>query len=82
MNALLPVAWTPGYIEIIVILAIALLLFGRKLPGLGRDVGTGIREFKDGLEGKPEKKDAKSETEKPNETGSNDDAKNDDSKKA
>ena len=80
MTIAFPLAWTPGYIEIIVILAVALLLFGRKLPGLGRDVGTGIREFKDGLEGKPEKKDGAPQTDKPGETGSDSSSKKDDPK--
>ena len=39
----------PGPTEWIIILAIALLLFGRKLPDVGRGLGQGIREFKKGL---------------------------------
>ena len=35
----------------IVILAIGLLLFGRRLPEVGRSLGQGIIEFKKGLKG-------------------------------
>ncbi len=37
--------------EILVILVIALLLFGRRLPEVGRSLGKGIIEFKKGLKG-------------------------------
>jgi sec-independent protein translocase protein TatA len=37
--------------ELLVILTIALLLFGRKLPEVGRSLGRGIIEFKKGLKG-------------------------------
>lgn len=37
----------PGPLEILVILAVVLLLFGAKrLPEIGRALGEGIREFK------------------------------------
>ena len=37
-----------GPFEIIVVLVVALLLFGpNKLPELGRSIGRGIREFKE-----------------------------------
>ena len=38
-----------GYWEIIVILAIALLIFGHKLPSVARDVGRSLSSFKRGL---------------------------------
>ena len=39
--------------HIILILLIALMLFGgRKLPEIGRSLGTGMREFKDSVTGK------------------------------
>lgn len=40
-----------GWTEIIVISVIALLLFGRRLPEVGRSLGKGIVEFKKGLKG-------------------------------
>jgi sec-independent protein translocase protein TatA len=42
--------------EIILLLLVALLLFGAKrLPEIGRSLGTGMREFKDSVSGtKPE----------------------------
>ena len=39
----------PGGMEWIIILVIGLLIFGRKLPDVGRGLGQGIREFKRGL---------------------------------
>ncbi|HUS44679.1 MAG TPA: twin-arginine translocase TatA/TatE family subunit [Phycisphaerae bacterium] len=41
----------PGPWEIIIILVVALLLFGRRLPEVGRSLGKGIVEFKKGLKG-------------------------------
>ena len=43
---------TPGPFELIIVLVIALLIFGpKKLPGLGRSLGTSMREFKDSITG-------------------------------
>lgn len=39
-----------GFTELLVILAIALLLFGNRLPNVGKALGEGIRNFKKGLE--------------------------------
>ena len=39
----------PGGYEWIVILVIVLLLFGHRLPGMARSLGSGITEFKRGL---------------------------------
>ena len=39
--------------DLLVILLIVLLIFGpKRLPGLGKSIGHGIREFKDGITGK------------------------------
>jgi sec-independent protein translocase protein TatA len=40
-----------GTPELIVILIIGLLLFGRRLPEVGRSLGKGIVEFRKGLSG-------------------------------
>lgn len=40
-----------GTWEMLLILAIGLLLFGRRLPEVGRSLGKGIVEFKKGLRG-------------------------------
>lgn len=41
----------PGPGEWIIIAAIALLIFGKRLPEVGRSLGKGIVEFKKGLKG-------------------------------
>ena len=42
-----------GPTELIIVLVIVLLIFGpKRLPGLGRQLGTGMREFKDSISGK------------------------------
>jgi sec-independent protein translocase protein TatA len=42
-----------GPMEIVGLLLLALLLFGAKrLPEIGRSLGTGMREFKDSVSGK------------------------------
>ncbi len=44
--------WTPGATEVIIILAVALLLFGgKKLPELARGLARGLRTFKDEMMG-------------------------------
>ena len=45
-----------GPLELVVILAIALIVLGpKKLPEVGRSIGKGMREFKDSLNGEPER---------------------------
>ena len=42
-----------GPLELIIVLVIVLVIFGpKRLPGLGRSLGTGIREFKASVSGK------------------------------
>ncbi len=50
---MLQLAFLPniGTTELIVLLVIGLLLFGRRLPEVGRSLGKGIVEFKKGLKG-------------------------------
>ena len=41
-----------GPMELIIVLVIVLLIFGpKKLPDLGRSLGSGMREFKDSITG-------------------------------
>ena len=45
-------AWfSPGPMELLIIGAIAVLLFGKRLPEVGRSLGKGLVEFKKGLHG-------------------------------
>ncbi len=42
-----------GPLELVIVLVIVLLVFGpKRLPGLGKQLGTGMREFKDSITGK------------------------------
>ena len=46
-------AFAPGPLEIGIVLLIVLLIFGpKRLPDLGRSLGSGMREFKDSITGK------------------------------
>jgi sec-independent protein translocase protein TatA len=40
-----------GGMELVVLIVLGVLLFGRKLPEVGRSLGKGIVEFKKGLKG-------------------------------
>jgi sec-independent protein translocase protein TatA len=41
---------TIGPLELLIVLGIVLLIFGpKRLPGLGRQLGAGMREFKDSI---------------------------------
>jgi sec-independent protein translocase protein TatA len=42
----------------LVVLGVALLLFGNRLPTLGKSLGSGIRNFKSGLNGEDEEENA------------------------
>lgn len=44
-------AWTPGPLEIGLLLVVALLLFGKRLPEVMRSMGRGVVEFKKGIRG-------------------------------
>ncbi|HUT03493.1 MAG TPA: twin-arginine translocase TatA/TatE family subunit [bacterium] len=61
--------WTPGPTELIVILVIVLIIFGvGKLPGIGKALGKGIKEFKDGSTGKGEKTEKQDDEKEPEKT--------------
>lgn len=48
-----------GPMELIIVLVIVLLIFGpKRLPGLGRQLGSGMREFKDSITSKSKDDDA------------------------
>jgi sec-independent protein translocase protein TatA len=53
-----------GVQELIIVLVILLIIFGpKRLPGLGRSLGTGMREFKDSISGRS--KDDEDDDERP-----------------
>ena len=39
----------PGWAELVLILLVAVLLFGKRLPGIARSVGRSLTEFKKGV---------------------------------
>jgi sec-independent protein translocase protein TatA len=41
----------PGPMELIIVMAIMLLLFGHRLPSVMRSLGRGVVEFKKGVQG-------------------------------
>jgi sec-independent protein translocase protein TatA len=51
-----------GPMEIVLLLLLALLLFGAKrLPDIGRSLGSGMREFKDSVSGLADRHEAHAE---------------------
>lgn len=45
----------PGILEIVLLVIVLLLIFGaRRLPEIGRGLGSGFRSFKEGVTGKDE----------------------------
>lgn len=51
MNSLFAMFGMPGHLELLIIGVIILILFGNRLPGVMRSLGSGIVEFKKGLHG-------------------------------
>jgi sec-independent protein translocase protein TatA len=60
LNANILAFGMPGGWEWVVILMIGLLIFGRRLPEVGRSIGKSIVEFKRGIKGIHEEIDAES----------------------
>jgi sec-independent protein translocase protein TatA len=59
-----------GPTELIIVLVIVLLIFGpKRLPGLGRQLGHGMREFKDSITGKDDDDHIADEPERRHEVG-------------
>jgi sec-independent protein translocase protein TatA len=53
-----------GIPELLIVLVIVLVIFGpKRLPGVGRSLGAGLREFKDSISGKS--KDDEDDEDKP-----------------
>ena len=50
--------FSPGPMEMLIIGVIAVLLFGKRLPEVGRSLGKGIVEFKKGIHGIEEETEA------------------------
>ena len=60
------VMWTPGPLELIIILVVVLVIFGpKRLPDLGRSLGRGMREFKDSVSGSDKDELPEARAEKP-----------------
>jgi sec-independent protein translocase protein TatA len=64
---------SPSPLELVVILVIVLVIFGpKRLPDLGRSLGSGMREFKDSITGKDKEREeldaSKAAAEKPEPT--------------
>src|SRR5688572_17416248 len=57
-----------GPMEWMIILGLAILLFGRKLPEVGRSLGKGIVEFKKGLKGLEDEVEAGGSSARPDQT--------------
>ncbi len=51
MDVPIAFGFSPGPMELMIILGIAVLLFGKRLPEVGRSLGKGIVEFKKGIHG-------------------------------
>ena len=60
----------PGHIELIILLAVLLLLFGHRLPSLMRSAGRSVVEFKKGVKGIEDDIDSSVEDKEPSEAKS------------
>jgi sec-independent protein translocase protein TatA len=58
-----------GPTELIIVLVIVLVIFGpKRLPGLGRSLGSGMKEFRDSVTGKSGRRDDDDDDGAPSET--------------
>lgn len=67
MTNVIALGW-PGPVELLIILGIGLLIFGKRLPEVGRSIGKTIVEFKKGMrevESELHEIDDKPDTQKP-----------------
>ncbi|MCA9148439.1 MAG: twin-arginine translocase TatA/TatE family subunit [Planctomycetales bacterium] len=51
MSTLFAIFGAPGPMEMMIVMAIMLLLFGHRLPSVMRSLGRGVVEFKKGVQG-------------------------------
>ena len=56
-NTFIQAIWTPQGIDWIIILIVALLIFGKRLPDVARSIGKSLTEFKKGINEAKEVKD-------------------------
>lgn len=60
MHNLAVLALIPGGYEWLIILAVVLVFFGNRIPGVARSLGSGITEFRKGLsDGEKDSRDTK-----------------------
>ncbi len=57
MNQLVLAIFSPGIPEVLIILAVILLLFGKRLPGAMKNLGSSFTAFKKGLKDEEEDQD-------------------------
>jgi sec-independent protein translocase protein TatA len=55
-----------GPLEIIIVVVVLLIIFGpKRLPSLGKSLGTGMREFKESITGEDKQRDDTDDTGRP-----------------